>query len=113
MASKFISEPIRPVTATFDTGRMAGGEPGLPQEFVWRGKKYSVRDVLRSWKKTGPCRHGSGEQYVRKHWYEVKTEDGTVMKIYFDRQPKGPAGTKRWWLLSVERGQIRPPSPPP
>jgi len=31
MPEKFISEAIKPVRATFDTGRMKAGDPGLPR----------------------------------------------------------------------------------
>lgn len=62
---------------------MAAGEPGLPREFVWRGRTVRITAVLRTWRETGPCRHGSPERYVRKHWYEVATDSGGMMKIYF------------------------------
>jgi len=38
MEHKFVSESIKPVIATADTGAMATGGPGLPHEFTWRGK---------------------------------------------------------------------------
>jgi len=103
MAQQFISEALTPVIATSDTARMATGEPGLPREFRWRDGSIEIGAVLRSWHDTGDCRNGSGEQYVRKHWYEVITRSNEVMKIYFDRQPRGGAKAPRWWLFSVDR----------
>jgi phosphoribosylglycinamide formyltransferase-1 len=103
-AERFVSEPIRPVIATSEAARMAAGEPGLPREFVWRGRTVRVVGVLRSWRDTGPCRHGSGERYVRRHWYEVVTVEGETMKLYFVRQPRPGAKGPRWWLFSVKRG---------
>jgi hypothetical protein len=103
MAQQFISEALTPVIATSDTARMASGEPGLPREFRWRDGSIEIGAVLRSWHDTGDCRNGSGEQYVRKHWYEVITRSNEVMKIYFDRQPRGGAKAPRWWLFSVDR----------
>jgi hypothetical protein len=80
MPERFISEPINPLTETADTSRMAIGEPGLPRKFFWRGRTISVTAVIRSWRKTGRCRHGSTEMYVRKHWYEVETDsDGIII----------------------------------
>jgi len=102
MAERFVSERIEPVGATYDTARMAVGEPGLPREFVWRGRTIEVKTVLRSWRDTGPCRHGSGERYVRKHWFEVETVADGVMKLYFDRSGRGSAKPQRWWLFSVD-----------
>ena len=104
---RFIDEAIEPVVATSDTARMAAGEPGLPGEFIWRGRTLKVAAVLRTWRETGPCRHGSGEMYVRKHWYEILMATGEIMKIYFERQPR--RGTKhkgeRWWLFSMSEAE--------
>jgi phosphoribosylglycinamide formyltransferase-1 len=101
MSERFISEAIKPITQTADTSRMAVGEPGLPREFVWQGRTVTVRAVLRSWRETGKCRHGSPEMYVRKHWYEVATASDGIMKLYFKRQPRGGRKGARWWLFSI------------
>jgi hypothetical protein len=98
---KFISEAIEPKTDFLDTARMAAGEAGIPPEFIWRGKTVRIVSVIRTWKETGPCRHGSDERYVRKHWFEVVTDSDEVMKIYFERQPKGGRNSSRWWLFTV------------
>lgn len=104
MAEEFISEAIEPVAAGFDTGRMAAGEPGVPQEFIWRDATIRIKRIVRGWRRTGPCTHGSGEQYVRRHYYEIETESGKRMKIYFDRRaPKGRSKDVRWWLYSLEK----------
>lgn len=103
MPEQLISEALTPVVATSDTARMAAGEPGLPSEFLWRGRTIRITTVLRTWRETGKCHHGSPELYVRKHWYEVAADDGATMKIYFDRQPRRGRGNKepRWWLFSI------------
>ena len=101
MAERFISEIIRPVAATCDTSRMAVGEPGLPREFVWRDQTIKIATVLRTWRETGKCRHGSPELYVRKHWFEVVTTSNSKLKIYFDRQPRKGQKRDRWWLFTV------------
>jgi hypothetical protein len=98
---EFISEPITPVAGSFDAASMATGEPGLPARFVWRHTEYEVGEVLDVWKTTGPCRHGSGEQYVRRHWFRVVTTDGAEMELYFDRQPRARQKSHRWWLATV------------
>lgn len=103
MAEQFLSEPIKPLTATSDTARMAGGEPGLPHAFTWRNETIEITEVLRTWRETGPCRHGSPENYTRKHWFEVRAASGCKMKIYFDRQPRpGSRKSSRWWLFSID-----------
>jgi hypothetical protein len=98
----FVSEPITPVVATADPKAMAAGGPGLPREFGWRNGTLSIAAVLRTWRETGPCSHGSAEAYVRKHWFEVELTSGQRARIYFERQPRGGNRTHRWWLFSVE-----------
>jgi len=98
----FVSEPIKPVTATADTRAMSAGGPGLPREFVWRGNKLGIARVLSSWRETGPCRHGSSEAYTRKHWFEVVTTANQKAKFYFQRQPRSRRRAERWWLFSIE-----------
>ena len=98
---KFISEAMEPSTDLLETSRMAIGEPSVPLKFVWRGKTIRIMEIRRRWKETGPCRHGSGESYVRRHWFEVITDSDEVMKIYFERHPKGGRKSSRWWLFTV------------
>lgn len=100
---EFISEPIFPVAGSFDVSAMTAGEPGLPARFTWRGAEHEVARVLESWKTVGPCRHGSGEKYVRRHWFRVVTTDGSEMELYFDRQPRVRQKTQRWWLATIVR----------
>jgi len=102
MHEQFISEAIKPVSGTIEVRGMLRGEPGLPRRFVWRGEEYEVADVLQQWRETGPCTSGSPEQYVRKHWYRIRTAGGAEMKIYFERQARSRRQQKsRWWLYTI------------
>jgi hypothetical protein len=106
MPKKFVSEAIEPLVETCDTLSMATGEPGLPHAFRWRGQTIEVTAILRRWRETGPCTHGSRERYVRKHWYEVATADHGILTLYFDRQPRRRRREGRWWLFTIQ-----PPAP--
>jgi len=101
MDGRFVSEAVRPVAGSCDTARMAAGEPGLPRAFVWHGRTLVITRVCRAWRETGPCRSGSPEAYVRKHWYEVEADSGERLKLYCERQPRGGRRAPRWWLFSV------------
>ncbi len=105
MPFSLISEPLQPEAGTFDPAAMAQGEPGLPTQFLWKKKRIVVAEVLEKWKDHGDCTHGSGERYLRKHHYRVRTEDDLVMRIYFQRSFGGSAGKRspRWWLHGIER----------
>lgn len=103
MSQRFVSEPIIPAEDTFETSETPIGEPPLPMKFTWRDDEYEVDRVLNRTKETEADRtHGSGEMYVRKHWFTVKTTSGHTMKIYFERQARSKAQKKsRWWLFTV------------
>lgn len=99
---KLVGEPVEPVRGAFDVSMMATAAPGLPGQFTWRGDRYTVASVIKSWKSTGPCRCGSDEQYVRKHWFTIRTTCGIIMTLYFERQPRSARERKtRWWLHSI------------
>jgi hypothetical protein len=100
MKETFIGQPITPEDISFSASPMATGKPGLPQTFSWQGRRYSVLGVIEEWKECGDCRHGSGERYVRKHWFCVRTTDDLEMKIYFERQRRSSGGS-RWRLYSI------------
>ncbi len=96
----FVGDAITAEDSSFSTSSMARGGPGLPTVFSWKGRKFSVLEVLEQWKETGDCRHGSGERYVRKHWFRIRTDVGLEMSIYFERQRRSSGGP-RWRLYSV------------
>ena len=109
MKERFISEPITPVSGTMPPGDMARGVPGFPRQFTWRGRTYILSETLESWRETGPCKSGGGEQYARKHWFRIRTESGEEMKIYFERQPRSKHDAKkRWWLHSLRDREENP-----
>ena len=104
MTESFIGEGITPEDMSFSVSAMAMGKPGLPQKFSWQGKLFSVLEVLEEWKEAGDCRHGSGERYVRKHWFRVSTTENLEMKIYFERQRRSSGGA-RWRLYSIRSAE--------
>lgn len=101
MDEQFIGEAIQPDVASIDASRLLAGQPAFPQRFLWNRRTYQVVRVVRTWRDTGPCTHGSNERYVRKHWFEVHVDSGQVMKIYFERQPRSGKKSVRWWLYAV------------
>ena len=100
MTETFIGESIIPEDTSFSVSPMAMGKPGLPRRFSWRGAGFSVLEVLEEWKESGNCRYGSGEHYLRKHWFRVRTTENHEMRIYFERQGRSSGGS-RWRLYSI------------
>jgi hypothetical protein len=103
MDETFIGEALVPVAGSFDPAGTSRGEPALPGKFLWRGREYTVAEVLEQSKGYGPC--PSGEIYLRKHRYTVRTADGTVMRIYFERRARRPGDRDRWRLHTILGGE--------
>lgn len=104
MAAQFVSEPLRAEKGTFDPARMATGAPGLPASFRWRDRTLVVAEVLEVWKEYGDCKHGSGERYLRRHGFRIRTLEGEVARISFQRSFGRASGkvASRWWLHAIE-----------
>jgi phosphoribosylglycinamide formyltransferase-1 len=101
MIERFVSEQLRPFPEELNITSAVAGEPAIPRKFKWRGDTIEVAEVIRKWKTTSPCTHGSDERYVRKHWYEIETVDGRYLRIYFERQARSRRERKkRWWVFS-------------
>lgn len=83
---------------------MARGAPGVPGRFTWRGREYRVRSLLHVRKNLRPCRSGSAERYVNKHFYEIETETGERMTLYRTR-----SGSLKdtWMLYTIDETQAR------
>jgi hypothetical protein len=104
MTETFIGEAIQPEDVSFSTAAMATGKPGLPRSFSWKGGSFPILEVLEEWKEAGDCHHGSGERYVRKHWFRVRTTENREMRIYFERQRRSSGGS-RWRLYSIRTAE--------
>ncbi|MBN2582590.1 MAG: cytoplasmic protein [Planctomycetes bacterium] len=103
---QFVSEEIQPAAGSFAAAAMARGQPGLPEQFSWRGTEYRVVELLRQWKTTGPCHSGSDELYVRRHWFHVRVEPAAEMTLYCDRQARNTRRPKaRWWLYTIGKSR--------
>jgi phosphoribosylglycinamide formyltransferase-1 len=98
---EFVGERIEPLGESMRVSDMLRGRPGLPMRFRWRDREFAVAEVLETWKSTGPCRSGSPEQYVRAHWYRIRTEDGSEMTLYCDRQKRRGSPRIEWRLHTV------------
>lgn len=98
----FVSQPITPVREHLAAGGSAPGEPAFPSVFRWQGTEHRVETILRKWKDTAPCRNGSREQYVNKHWFRIRTAQGLEMTVYFERRARPGSNARcRWWLYTV------------
>lgn len=93
---RFVSCPVVPAGDGFLTPA-SGGEPPVPRAFCWDGKTLNVAAVLRSWRSTKADR---GDAYLKRHWFELLTEDGAKIEVYYDRESR--RGESKWWLYTVD-----------
>ncbi|NBB95250.1 MAG: hypothetical protein GVY16_05875 [Planctomycetes bacterium] len=102
-AAQFISEPIDPVAKTAEAAAMARGEPGLPQAFTWRGRRFTIDHTLKAWKQSQPeGRKKGNERYLRRHYWTVRTTTGEMMTLYCLRTAR--RGQHRWFLYTIDDG---------
>ncbi len=95
----FLSEPIVPRAGSFDAAGMGRGEPGAPHAFTWRDAEYTVARLVATWKSSG--KSTCGETYLRRHWFDVETTDGSRFTLYCERQARSRTTPKaRWWVYS-------------
>jgi hypothetical protein len=93
----FVGKPLVPAGDGFLTA--AGGhEPPVPRVFLWENQTLVIVTILRSWRSTKTDR---GDAYLKRHWFELETEDGQRAEVYYDRQTR--RGQAQWWLYAIAR----------
>jgi hypothetical protein len=109
----FIAEEI---TAEFDEAPMLEKKPGCPDRFVWRGEVFEVAEMLYEWhdyKRRGRMARNMQPQHaavaenrgswgVGRDYFRVRTAEGRVFELYYDRAPKGVDERKGGWFLYRE-----------
>lgn len=92
---RFVSRPIAPAGEGFIT-EASGSEPPVPSAFAWEGRTLEISAVLRSWRSSKGDR---GDNYLKRHWYELETRDGARIEVYYDREAR--RGAAPWWLYTI------------
>jgi hypothetical protein len=97
MTRQFVSRPLKQTGEGYITPA-SGGEPPVPRAFQWEDRTLVVAEVLRSWRST---RDDRGDTYLKRHWFELRTEDGSRIEVYYDREAR--RGAAQWWLYTIDR----------
>jgi hypothetical protein len=110
---RFISEPVDPV---HDERRGPEKRLGCPDGFVWRGQEYRVAELVREWHdytRRGKMAHNMrpwhaeaaasrGSWGVGRDYYLVRTAEGRIFELYYDRAPTDAGGRSGGWFLFRE-----------
>lgn len=96
---RLISEPVIPLSHSFNAEAMASGIPGVPMSFVWRNTEYRVNTILSIEKSLRKCDRGSNEKYVDKHFFRIVTDTGEIMTLY---RTRGATKKDQWILYTID-----------
>jgi hypothetical protein len=95
VAPKFFSRQISVTTK---------GEVKVPVSFRLDDREYAIADILDSWHDYG---FGKSSAHRKRWWqrhhrsyFRVKTTEGEVFEIYFDRGTKLEHARRSMWFLS-------------
>jgi len=101
----FINPPVREKT------------PHCPDQFTWRGEDFQTAEVLEEWvdyKRRGrmarnmaPAHLASasrlGSWGVGRFFFRIRTTNGRIFELYYDRAPEDVDSRKGGWFLLGER----------
>jgi len=113
---RFISEKV-PVL--YDKTPVIEKKPGCPDGFVWEGVAYRIVENMREWKdftRRGRMAHNMrpanqrkaarrGSIGVGRFHFRVRTGDGRIFDLYYDRAVKNADERKGDWILHLELGE--------
>ncbi len=109
----FIGEPIE---VHFEQPPLLEKKPGCPDAFIWRDAEYRVVEMLSEWhdyRRRGRMARNMQPQHaqvaqsrgswgVGQDYFRVRTENGQIFDLYYDRAPKGVDQRKGAWFLDKE-----------
>jgi hypothetical protein len=110
---RFISEAI---TVEFDETPALRKKQGCPDRFVWQEQTYEIVEMLserHDYGRKGRMEHNMrpshmkaarrrGSWGVGRDYYQVRTGDGRIFEMYYDRAPKHQSDRKGTWMLYRE-----------
>jgi hypothetical protein len=114
---QFINENVR---VNFQQPPLLEKKPHAPDFFEWRRRHFRVESVLSEWtdfRRRGRMARNMQPQHAevagnRGSWgvgvfyFRVRTEEGRIFDIYYDRAPKDVDRRKGEWFLYQELKEI-------
>ncbi|MGC9400436.1 MAG: DUF6504 family protein [Anaerolineae bacterium] len=110
---RFIAEEI---TVDFDKVPLLEKKPGCPDGFTWRERDYRITELLAEWhdyRRRGRMAHNMRERHARaaarrgswgvgRDYYRVRTADGRMFELTYDRAPGDMDDRAGSWCLYRE-----------
>jgi hypothetical protein len=110
---QFISQPVE---VHFTQAPLLEKKPGAPDAFTWQETRFEVTEVLSEWvdyQRRGRMKRNMQPQHAevashRGSWgvgvfyFRVRTHQGRIFDLYYDRAPKDVDRRKGSWFLFQE-----------
>jgi hypothetical protein len=110
---RFIGQEIE---VQFDQPPVLEKMPGAPDRFIWQDETYEICAVISEWhdyRRRGRMSRNMRPEHaavasrrgswgVGQDYYRVRTADGRIFDIYYDRAPKNVDDRKGSWFLDKE-----------
>ena len=110
---RFIGKEIE---VRFDKPPTLAKKPDCPDAFIWQGEEYRVVEILSQW--SDFTRRGRFARNMQPHnqrkalrrgslgvgrfYFQVRTKDGRIFELYYDRAPKNVDDKLGSWSLYRE-----------
>lgn len=103
----------REISVRLPQGFSLEKKPPVPEAFECQGKSYLVNEMLAMWHRYGKpdirTQGGRAPYFVRsgrtqgswgqgRVYYRVRTDEGRLFDLYYDRAPKGQRRAGAWFL---------------
>jgi hypothetical protein len=111
--SRFIGDPI---TVEFDKPPLFSKKPDCPARFHWQEATFVIAEVLEEWRdyrrrgrmgdnmrpEHAAVAEQRGSWGVGRYYFRVRTADGRIFELYYDRAPKDVDQRAGAWFLTRE-----------
>lgn len=112
---KFIAQEV---SVFYDEPPALEKKPGCPDGFLWQESRFEIVEMIKEWhdyrrrgrmaRNMQPAHAAVAEHRgswgVGRDYYRVRTSEGRVFDLYFDRAPKDVDRRKGAWFLFRELG---------
>jgi hypothetical protein len=115
---RFINQPVE---VHFDRPQMLEKTPGCPDRFDWQDEQFDIVELISEWRDyrrqgrmacnmrpehaAKAARRGSWG--VGQFYFRVRTRQGRIFDLYYDRAPKDVDRRKGEWFLDKELGEVQ------
>lgn len=111
--ARFIGEAIR---VEFDKAPLFSKKPDCPDRFIWREETFAIVEILEEWRdyrrrgrmadnmrpEHAAVAEQRGSWGVGRYYFRVRTDNGRIFELYYDRTPKDADQRSGAWFLTRE-----------